>query len=162
MAFAENTKVPIEKSKVELETLLAKLGAGRRATFHDSEKSVAGAFFELAGRRYRIEVPIPRLADFLKPKPVPYGWDSWSITKRAAWSAAEADQAARQRWRALILLVKAKIEIVAMGASTFEREFLADLVLPNGRTAGEELGEYMQNLLANGYSAPLALPEYAP
>jgi hypothetical protein len=45
-----------------------------------------------------------------------------------------------------------------MGVSSFEREFLADLLLPDGQTAHRALGAYMEELIAKGYSGPLALP----
>src|SRR5699024_6116634 len=50
------------------------------------------------------------------------------------------DQAVRQRWRALVLLVKAKLEAVESGIVEFETEFLAQTVLPSGRTVEEEVG----------------------
>jgi hypothetical protein len=49
----------------------------------------------------------------------------------AAW-----EQACRQRWRALALVVKAKLEAVEAGISTFEEEFMAHLILPSGHTVG--------------------------
>jgi hypothetical protein len=45
-------------------------------------------------------------------------------------SRAQWDQAYRERWRWLVLLTKAKLEIVRVGVSTCEREFFADLLLP--------------------------------
>ena len=47
------------------------------------------------------------------------------------------EQAVRQRWRALALVIKAKLEAVEAGITIFEDEFLAHIVLPDGRTAGE-------------------------
>ncbi len=47
------------------------------------------------------------------------------------------DQACRQQWQALLLVVKAKLEAVAAGISTLEAEFLANIVLPDNNTAGE-------------------------
>ncbi len=49
-------------------------------------------------------------------------------------ASAEWDQACRQRWRALALLVKAKLEAVESGIVSFEEEFLAHVVLPDGST----------------------------
>jgi hypothetical protein len=43
----------------------------------------------------------------------------------------------RRRWRAMLLVIKAKLEIVATGSSSFEREFLADILLPDGSTVGD-------------------------
>ncbi len=47
------------------------------------------------------------------------------------------EQACRQRWRALALVVKAKLEAVESGISTFEEEFLANIMLPNNQTVGQ-------------------------
>ena len=43
----------------------------------------------------------------------------------------------RQRWRALALVIKAKLEAVEAGIVTFEEEFAMHMVLPNGQTVGE-------------------------
>ena len=43
----------------------------------------------------------------------------------------------KRRWRALLLVVKAKLEAVETGIATFEDEFLAYTVLPGGKTVGE-------------------------
>lgn len=50
---------------------------------------------------------------------------------------AAYEQAVRQRWKALALVIKAKLEAVESGITIFEDEFLAHIVLPDGRTAGE-------------------------
>ena len=56
-------------------------------------------------------------------------------TETAAF--AEWQQACRQRWRALALVIKAKLEAVETGIATFEQEFLAYIVLPNGQSVGD-------------------------
>jgi hypothetical protein len=60
------------------------------------------------------------------------------------------EQGCRARWRQLYLLVKAKIEAVSIGLSTVEREFLADVYLPDGRTVGEALAPQLAEAYANG------------
>ena len=65
------------------------------------------------------------------------------------------DQEKRRRWRALLLVVKAKLEAVQSGISTLEREFFSDIVLPNGRT----LSEAIIPMLGDLRSGRLALPE---
>ena len=49
------------------------------------------------------------------------------------------EQACRQRWRALSLCIKAKLEACESGITTFEEEFLAQLVLPGGVTVAEKI-----------------------
>lgn len=61
-------------------------------------------------------------------------------TRRTEAQAYEAwEQACRQRWRALNLVIKAKLEAVESGISTFDNEFLAQIMLPNGQTVGEQI-----------------------
>jgi hypothetical protein len=127
-AYAAKTKVSVDKSRAELEGLLARHGATQRAFLVSDKLIVVG--FIVSGRKYRLDVPMP-----------------------------ENEVRQRERWRAIVLCVKAKLELVRIGLSTVEREFLADLVLPDGQTAAQAIGKYMEKLIANGYSAPLALPE---
>ena len=45
----------------------------------------------------------------------------------------------RKRWRALLLIIRAKLEAVESGITTLESEFLANIVLPDGGTVGQWL-----------------------
>lgn len=65
------------------------------------------------------------------------------------------EQACRQRWRALNLAIMAKLEAVESGITTFEEEFLAHLVLPNGRTVGQWAVPAVTKGLADGKMPPL-------
>jgi hypothetical protein len=56
-------------------------------------------------------------------------------------SVPEQEQAARQKWRALLLLVKAKLEAVDAKIATFEEAFVGDIVMPDGRTVWETTRE---------------------
>jgi hypothetical protein len=47
------------------------------------------------------------------------------------------EQQQRQRWRALTLVIKAKLEAVESGIATIEEEFLPHIVVPGGGTFGE-------------------------
>jgi hypothetical protein len=60
---------------------------------------------------------------------------------------AEYEKATRQRWRALALVIKAKLEAVESGITIFEDEFLAHIVLPDGSTAGD----WMRPQIAKAY-----------
>jgi hypothetical protein len=56
------------------------------------------------------------------------------------------DQERRQRWRALLLVVKAKLEAVDSGISTIEQEFLAWVVCGNGQTIGQALLPQLESI----------------
>ena len=47
----------------------------------------------------------------------------------------------------MLLLIKAKLEAVREGATTIEREFLADMMMPDGST----VSEFMAQPLALAY-----------
>jgi len=57
------------------------------------------------------------------------------------------DQAIRQRWRALLLAIKSKLESVDCGIETFEEAFLAHIVMPGtGETMGAHLIPQLEHL----------------
>ena len=140
LRYAEGTGVPVERSKAELDRLLSKHGATQRGVLVDDGASVGRALvmFTLDGRQYRIDVPLPTRKEF------PDG--------------RQREQRTRERWRALILMVKAKLELCALGVSTVEREFLADLVLPDGKRLHAALINGIRKAYETGQMPPL-LPE---
>ncbi len=144
MAYARDTSVPVGRSRNEIEQLLQKHGAdgfsyGWTST-HDK--------VEFAWQGKHIRFLLPRYVDAQVKALFP---------RRASWSVSAftraREQADRQRWRALLLVVKAKLEAVECGIAMFEQEFLAFIVLADGRTVGDcivpRLGEgQTQRLLA--------------
>jgi hypothetical protein len=73
----------------------------------------------------------------------------------------EDPQEERARWRALLLVLKAKLEAVESGISTIEREFLADVLLPNGMTIGAWLQPQLEAAYEGG-GMPELLPHIYP
>ncbi len=65
------------------------------------------------------------------------------------------EQAGRQRWRALALVIKAKLEAVESGVETFEDAFLSHIVLPGGGTIGRWLKPQLQEAYVGGKMPPL-------
>lgn len=82
------------------------------------------------------------------------------FTYRFRLTLPEQDQAARSRWRALFLVIKAKLEGVAAGIETMEEAFLAHTVMQDGNTVGDwlspelasakQLGKLPQRLALGG------------
>ncbi len=56
----------------------------------------------------------------------------------------------RQRWRALALVIKAKLEAVASGIVTFDEEFYAHMILPDGRTVYQATVAAVEQAHASG------------
>jgi hypothetical protein len=75
-------------------------------------------------------------------------------TKSAAIEQAHS-QEIRQRWRALLLVIKAKLEAVESGITTFEQEFLAHLVMANGETVGDWAMPQVEAMYKTGNMPPL-------
>jgi hypothetical protein len=56
---------------------------------------------------------------------------------RVTWQ--DSPQSQRQRARALLLVIKAKLESVASEVETFEQAFLANIVMADGKTVHERV-----------------------
>ncbi len=69
----------------------------------------------------------------------------------------EWEQACRQKWRALYLVIKAKLEAVESGISCFEDEFLANIVLPDGSLVGNFMRPQIEQVYSSG-NMPALLP----
>lgn len=142
--FAAHTAVAVDKTKGELERLLVKHGAAQYGTAHDDANGFAVVYFALANRQIRLQIPIPKLDSWPDPKVsyqknTPQGWVRWGEASRAQWVRAQWEQACRTRWRCMLLIVKAKLELIGMKLSTVDREFLPDITLPDGRSVYEWL-----------------------
>lgn len=129
--YAENTAVPVERSRAELEGLLRKAGATGFVSTWDDDQGIDRMIFRLSGRMIRIEVT--------HPNPVDHQSSPTGRHRKNAKARVFAEKEYRRRWRAQLLLAKAKLEVIADGLSTVEREFLADMLLPSGATLGEEM-----------------------
>src|SRR5262245_58827441 len=119
MAYAQDTSVPVERSRQEIERLLIKHGAKDRGqTTGEKECSI---FFRAHGRNVLFRLPMPDAR--------------WRRTNAKGLQLYTSDrdraQEERRRWRALCLVIKAKLESVASGIEVFEDAFLAQIMLPN-------------------------------
>lgn len=130
--YAAGTDVSSDRSVMEIKRTLQRYGASQ-FVFMESESQGVIAFVS-GGRQVRFVVPLPDPAS-REFTVTPTGK---ARVESAAFSAWE--QACRQRWRALALVVKAKLEAVDAGIVSFEEEFMAHLVLPGGQTVFERVG----------------------
>jgi hypothetical protein len=132
VAYAENTSVPVEKSRTEIEKLLQKHRCAKFMAGVDNEAHRATVQFQAHNRiiRFEIALPDPKDPQFKKIK------NSY-LQRTAAGVAKLVEQVERSRWRALLLVIKAKLEAVESNIATFEEEFMAHIVLPNDQTVGQ-------------------------
>ncbi|WCL51442.1 hypothetical protein [Leptospira sp. GIMC2001] len=130
--FAQNTDVSTDRSKAEIEKTLRKYGAGKFMSGWDDDQCMAMIQFEMQGRRIKFVLPLPSVDKFRLTESGRQRKNNSDI--EAAW-----EQACRQRWRALNLAIKAKLEMVECQISTFEEEFLSYIVTASGKTVGETI-----------------------
>lgn len=131
--YASETTVPAERSRMEIERTLTRYGA--TSFMYGWEEAYAVVGFVVDERRVKFTLPMPDRSDpALK-------WSDHKPRRFRTDKQIEAayEQAIRQRWRALALVVKAKLEAVEAGIVTFDEEFGMHFVLPSGRTVAQEV-----------------------
>lgn len=146
--YAEGTKVDSGASRAEIERTLERYGATSFAYMRDQGR--AAIAFTVHGKQIRfvLAMPDPQDRSFTHTP-------STSRPRTAAAAHAEYQKAVRQRWRALALVVKAKLEAVNSGIFTFEQEFYAHIVLPGGETLYERTHAQVDAMIESGESMPL-------
>lgn len=140
MSYAAKTSVTIDKSQLEIKKTLAKYQASGFAYGELGDKSMI--MFEMKGRRFRFILPMPV---YMKTR----------NKKNYFLSKPQIEQESRRRWRCLGLAVKAKLECVESGITTLEQEFMAHIVLPNGKTVGEAIIPQIERSYQDGQMPPL-------
>lgn len=141
MAYAERTIVPVSKSKAEIEDLVMRYGATRFQSGWDEASGIAVISFECEGWRVRFTLSLPARGEYATVK--------------------QYDQETRRLWRALALVIKAKLESIASQIESFEEAFLAQIVLPGGETVANWIAPRLQASYQSNTLPPL-LPIYLP
>jgi len=129
--YAETTRVPVEKSRIEIERVLVRYGATSFGTMTEPDK--ATIYFKLKNRELQWTIPMPT------PK------------------VGKSEQETRRRWRVMLITMKAMIESVESGLLSFDEAFLAHIVVPGkALTLGAMLVPKLNDLY-QGLSLPALL-----
>lgn len=147
MKYANQTTVSVARSRAEIEEIITRYHADQFGTALDNEGCRAMVQFRLNKIVIRFELPLPNRNE-----------DTFKFYRRGGYKYLRSDteaerhweQACRQRWRALALSIKAKLEAVECGITTFEEEFLSHIVLPNGQTFGKVALPQLQLAIEDG------------
>jgi hypothetical protein len=139
--YAEGTSVSMEKSRAEIERDLGRYGASHFGYMTTPEG--AEVMFQAKGVQVRMRVKFPPAAAYQKTA-------TGRLRHGEAAKEAAREAEVRRLWRALALVIKAKLEAVGSGISTFEREFLADILTKDGRTIGEHLVPRLAEAVSSG------------
>lgn len=149
MSYASQTEVPVDRSKAEIERTLQRYGASDFASGWKAGRALMQ--FSMMERHIRFILPLPTVDQFKKSE------KGRARTDAQAFTAYE--QACRQRWRALLLCIKAKLESAQSGIEAFETAFMGQIVMPNGKTM-EELALPQIKLAYESGKMPVALLDY--
>ena len=150
MRYANQTVVSVERSKAEIEHLLQRYGASEFAHGWKTDKAVIQ--FRMMERIVRFVLPLPDKAEFAK---TPRG----RRTRNDADTLKAWEQGCRQRWRALALSIKSKLESAESGIEEFETAFMGQIVMPDGKTISETVTPMIESAYKTG-KMPVALLEY--
>lgn len=132
MTYAKKTSVAPEKTRAEIERVLARYGASSFA--YGTQPGRAMIMFETKDRRIRFELPL-----------VPPNRST----------QVQGEQFTRSRWRALLLSIKAKLESVEAGIESFDEAWMSHIVMPNGRTMAQHMIPYLEESYGQGKMPPL-------
>lgn len=144
MVYAKRTKVPVEQTRVEIERLVA--GAGATAFAYASNSEKAQIQFELRERTIRFVLPLPNIRQ------------ARAACRGNQKPSNKLDQLVRERWRALKLTIKAKLESIDLKIEQFDEAFLSQIVDP---TSGRTVYETINSQIGIAYSEnprPIGLP----
>lgn len=144
-SYAEGTEVSVERTKAEIEKVLTKYGADQYLSGWDTGDSAAFVAFRAHGKHIKFRLELPHKDDKAF-KFTPHR----RYIRRPDEAIKAWEQACRARWRSLLIVIKAKLEAVNAGITVFEDEFLAQIVLPDGQTAGEWLRPQIKMAYENG------------
>lgn len=129
--FAEGTTVPVEKTRGEIERLLTRYGATGFGYMWQGVRQLVA--FEAHGKHLRFALTLPDRREKRFTHRADRPWQE--LTEGAQLERYDAE--VRRLWRALLLIIKAKLEVVESGIETFEEAFLANIVLADNTTMAE-------------------------
>lgn len=152
MSFAKGTKTSIDATEQQIKRMLQKAGADGVAMLEERTRAVVA--FHLNGRSIQFRLPLPAKDEhrFVYRKANQYGGEVENAkdTQLNLWV-----QACRERWRALHLCIKAKLESVEQNIESFDDAFLAHIQMPDGETVGDKMRDELQRQLAGAPPRPL-------
>lgn len=139
--YAKDTEVSSAKSRTEIEQTLTRYGAtGFLYGWLEASAMVA---FQMKNRHVKFVLPMPPRDDFRYTPNQQRERSEDQISR-------EFDKAVRQRWRALLLVIKAKLEAVECGITVFDEEFMSHIVLPDGQTVGQWMRPQIERAYERG------------
>lgn len=132
-SYAQGTSVPADRTRSEIEQLLEKNGAS--GFIFGNTQGQALIAFEMRERRLKFLIPMP--------------------VQSRGMTEQKVKAETRRRWRALLLVLKAKLEAVRSKIVEFDVEFLPFVVVRGNETVAEQMLPQLQGALGSGSLPPL-------
>lgn len=148
--YAANTDVSSERSRAEIERTLNRYGATGFAYGWVEGHALIGFIMNERHVRFLLPLPDPNSREFTHTP------ERNQARSRAA-TERQYEQAVKQRWRALSLVVKAKLEAVESGIVDFISEFGPFVVLPDGSRMIDHMSPAIETAYETG-DMPALLP----
>ncbi len=145
MSYAQRTTVGQPATFNEIERTLKRYGA--TAFMYGSTDTEAVVMFDAKGLRLKFRLRFPGIESFRLTETGRERTDSVALKAQ--------DEEVRRRWRALLLVIKAKLESVESGIETFQEAFASQIVLANGQTVGQWLVPQLAESASSGNMPPL-------
>lgn len=133
--FASRTEVSVAESIAEIERTAIKYGGGQFMFGVSESHALVG--FTKDGRQVRFQAPF------------------------GDKDASGYEQRKKQRMRALLLVIKARLEAVESGVESFEESFMANIVLPDGSLVGQHVKRELASAYETNRQPPHLLPDYS-
>lgn len=142
MSYARGTTVRAERTATEIENLLRRHGCDQFMRGWQATEAIIG--FRIRTLQVRIVVPMPDPTDSAFTM-TPSGRE-----RSEAQVEQLVDAEVRRRWRALLLVIKAKLEAIDSGIATLEQEFLSYVLLHDGTTLGDRVLPQLEAIATSG------------
>lgn len=128
--YAKGTTVAVDRSEAEIRALLRRYNAS--GFIIGESMGRAQIAFEMNNRRIIMRLELPERSEKRFHQTA-----ARRNTRSPEAALAQWEQACREKWRSLVLCLKAKLESVQTGIETFDQAFMAHIALPSGETMGE-------------------------
>lgn len=152
--YAKQTAISASGSIAEIQRTVERFGADAFAFSQHAKGGTIGFRFHNRTVRFDVELPDRNAPCFTETE----GGQHRSPRKRKPEAALkEWEAACRSKWRSLALLIKALVVAIEDGLIDFDRAFMHDIVMPNGRTVGSTLLPDVQRMVESGKQSPLFL-----
>lgn len=138
--YAKGTSVGVDRSQQEIGSILRRYGVKTFGTMED--EGTGYVRFRLDGIEYQVKVPLPDIKEFSTTET--------GRLRKASATAEAHEQAVRERWRTLVLWIKAQLAAVDAGLVVAKEVFLPFVVMPDGRALSEHILPQLDKVAATG------------